>query len=77
MSSGHEMAIYLVGAASCVLVVLLVLRWAQPVDGKLSPKLRRPGMEILVVGFACLVAVGGLGLTIGAILVLLRLAGNG
>lgn len=66
------MAMYLAAAAPCFLVVALLLRWARPVDGQLSPRLRRPGMEVLVGGVASLAAIVGLGFTIGAILEALK-----
>jgi hypothetical protein len=68
MSAGQAIAIYLAAAAPCFLLVALLLRWAHPVDGQLSPRLRRPGMETLVSGVASLAAIVGLGFTIGAIL---------
>ena len=68
MSAGQETAMYLAAAAPCFLVVVLLLRWAHPVNGELSPRLRRPGMETLVSGVATLTGIVGLGLSIGAIL---------
>lgn len=62
------MAIYLAAAGPCFLVVALLLRWAQPVDGRLSPRLRRTGMETLVGGVASLAGVVGLGFVIAAAL---------
>ena len=72
MSAGQEIAIYLVAAASCFLLVAALLRWADPVNGQLSPRLRRPGMETLVGGVASLLGVVGLGFMIGAILAALK-----
>jgi hypothetical protein len=68
MSLGQETAMYLAAAAPCFLVVVLLMRWARPVNGELSPRLRPPGMETLVVGVASLAGIVGIGLTIGAIL---------
>jgi hypothetical protein len=72
MSAGQAIAMYLAAAAPCFLVVALLLRWAQPVDGQLSPRLRRRGMETLVGGAAILAAIAGLGLAIGALLQALK-----
>ncbi len=68
MSSGLLIVLYLAAAAPCVVVVALLLRWARPVNGELSPRLRKPGMETLVVGTACLTAMAGLAFMIGAVL---------
>jgi hypothetical protein len=68
MSVGQEMATYLAAAAPCFLTVGFLLRWARPVNGDLSPRLQRPGMETLVVAVASAAALLGLAFTIGAIL---------
>jgi hypothetical protein len=68
MPGGQETAIYVAAAAPCFLAVALLLHWARPVNGELSPKLRRPGMETLVSGVATLTALTGLAFTIGAVL---------
>jgi hypothetical protein len=68
MSAGQQMAIYLAAAVPCFLVVALLLRWAHPVDGQRSPRLRRRGMETLVGGVATVAAITGIGFVIGAIL---------
>ena len=67
MIVGQGVATYVVAAVACFLVATLVLRWAHPVNGALSPKLRAPGMEMLVSGIATLAAMLALGFTIGAI----------
>lgn len=72
MPAGQEIAIYLAAAAPCFLVVALMLRWARPVNGELSPRLRPPGMETLVGAVATTTAIAGVGLTIGAILAALK-----
>lgn len=67
MSAGQETAMYLAAAVPCFLVAALVVRWARPVNGQLSPRLRPVGMETLASGIASMTAIAGLGFMIGAI----------
>jgi hypothetical protein len=59
-------------AASCLLAVVLMLRWARPVNGELSPKLRRPGMEALFTALTSMIALAGVGFMLVAIFGALR-----
>lgn len=67
MSAGQETAMYLAAAVPCFLVTALMVRWARPVNGQLSPRLQRPGLETFVSGIATMTAIVGLGFMIGAI----------
>ncbi len=68
MAAGLAIAIYVLAAALCSLLVVLLMRWAQPVAGELSPRLRSPGKETLVVGSITAIAMLGLACLIGAFL---------
>jgi hypothetical protein len=68
MLAGQEIAMEFAAAAACFLIATLLVWWAHPVGGELSPRLRRRGMETLVSGTATLAGVLSLGFAIGAIL---------
>jgi hypothetical protein len=68
----EEIAVYLGAAAVCFLFVGILVWWALPVGGELSPRLRQRGMETLVSGSASLAGILGFGFVIGAILVVLK-----
>jgi hypothetical protein len=61
-------ALYLAAAVPCFLTAGMLLHWARPVNGKLSPRLHRNGMETLVTGLTTLAALLGLTFVIGAAL---------
>ena len=63
---------YVAAAAVCFLFVGILVWWALPVGGELSPRLRQRGMETLVSGSASLAGILGFGFVIGAILVVLK-----
>jgi hypothetical protein len=73
MSPGYEIALYSGASASTFLLAVLMLRWARPVNGELSHKLRRAGMETFIAGAVTTVALLGLACTIGAVLAVLKL----
>jgi hypothetical protein len=72
MPAGLEIAIELAGAAGCSLIAALLVWWAHPVGGELSPRLRQRGMETLVSGTASLAGILGLAFVVGAILQALK-----
>jgi hypothetical protein len=49
-----------------------MLRWARPVNGELSHKLQRAGMETFIAGVVTAAALLSLACTIGAILAVLK-----
>jgi hypothetical protein len=68
MSIPLNTLLYFGGAFPCIFLVALLLRWARPINGELSPRLQRPGMESLVIAIAVTLALLGIALLIGATL---------
>ena len=68
MSGGQEALVYFVAAMPCYLAAALLLHWARPVDGQMSPKLRWQSAETLVTGATTLAALLGFAFSIGAAL---------
>lgn len=72
MSPGYEIALYSGASASIFVFAVLMLRWARPVNGELSHKLQRAGMETFIAGVVTAAALLSLACTIGAILAVLK-----
>jgi hypothetical protein len=68
MSVGQQTAMFLAAATPCFLAAALLLRWARPVNGGLSPRLQRRGVETLVTAGTSMLAMLGLAFVIGAVL---------
>ena len=77
MSPALAAAIYLSAAVGCLALTMLLLRWGKPVDGSLSPRLRPPGMEALVVATTTAIALLGLACLIATVLTMLQRAAAG
>jgi hypothetical protein len=59
--------LYLGADFPCIFCLALLLRWARPLNGELSPKLHPSGMESLVIAIAVTFALLGIAFLIGAV----------
>lgn len=71
MPATQIVMVYLAAAVGCFLALGFIIWWARPVNGDLSPRLTKRGMEVLVNAVASTTAIAGMGFMIGAILALL------